>query len=159
MVISAKISKMITRMNSWIFTNSHYIWISRFKIFQNIGWIRKNPEIYPCYHCCYSPWKWQFRHQNENFEIFRNYANPDFGLLSPFWKYENFHGIVGDFTSSSWNWWRVRSDRLFSAWCQLGRIVCWWKTTISYVGSKNKCTLSIIYCTSLVKENWPVPSF
>ena len=45
-----KMSKIITRMNSWIFTNSHYLWFLKFSWKSRksyTGWIRKNPRINP----------------------------------------------------------------------------------------------------------------
>ena len=63
-----KITKMLTRMNFQIFTNSPYIWFLQifhinshhrngyfqkinFKRDSYIGWIRTNPEIHPSYFC------------------------------------------------------------------------------------------------------------
>ena len=61
----------LSSVNSWIFTNSPYIW----KIKKScIGWIRKNLRIHSSYNFCDFHSKWQFRLEYENFEISRNSA-------------------------------------------------------------------------------------
>ena len=81
----AKITKMITRVNYQIhrihpiydfrhfpenFDNGYFR--EKFKK-SYLEWIRKNLRIHHSFHCCEFPSKWQFRLENENFEIFRNF--------------------------------------------------------------------------------------
>jgi len=83
-----KITKMTTRANSWI-QRIHPINFRLYMIFWNfswkkpfsekwrksyIEWVGKNPKIRPSYHFLIFIQKWQFRLENENFEICRNSA-------------------------------------------------------------------------------------
>ena len=73
-----KITKMITRVNSRIFTNStvvSHIWKKyRYRKSYYIGWIHKNLGIRPCDRFCFSVKIWKFRLTKKNLEISRNLA-------------------------------------------------------------------------------------